>query len=151
MRQVLLAASLGLIVTLFGTPVAIRLLVRRGYGQLIRDDGPTTHHTKRGTPTMGGAVIILAVVAAYLLANLLTSRVPSASGLLLLFLFAGLGGVGFLDDYIKIAKQRSLGLRSRAKMTGQVLVAVLFGVLSLQCPDERGQTPASRFVSFTRD
>ncbi len=64
-RQVLLAASFGLIVTLFGTPVAIRLLVRRGYGQLIRDDGPTSHHTKRGTPTMGGAVIIFGTLLGY--------------------------------------------------------------------------------------
>ena len=151
MRAILLSGGLALVFTLLGTRLAIQLLVARGYGQLIRDDGPTTHHTKRGTPTMGGGVIILAVVGAYLLSSLLTSRLPSASGLLLLFLVAGLGAVGFLDDYIKIAKQRSLGLRSRAKMTGQVLVAVLFGVLALQFPDERGQTPASRFVSFTRD
>ncbi len=151
MRAILLSGGLALVFTLLGTRLAIRLLVRKGYGQLIRDDGPTTHHTKRGTPTMGGAVIILAVIAAYLLSSLLTSRVPSASGLLLLALLAGLGAVGFLDDYIKIAKQRSLGLRSRAKITGQVLVAVLFGVLSLQFPDDRGQSPASRFVSFTRD
>jgi len=150
-RGILLSGLLALVFTLLGTRVAIRILVAKGYGQLIRDDGPTTHHTKRGTPTMGGAVIILAVVAAYLLSSLLTSRLPTASGLLLLFLFAGLGGVGFLDDYIKIAKQRSLGLRSRAKMTGQVLVAVVFGVLALQFPDERGQTPASRYLSFTRD
>jgi phospho-N-acetylmuramoyl-pentapeptide-transferase len=150
-RGILLSGLLALVFTLLGTRVAIRILVAKGYGQLIRDDGPTTHHTKRGTPTMGGAVIILAVVAAYLLSSLFTSRLPTASGLLLLFLFAGLGGVGFLDDYIKIAKQRSLGLRSRAKMTGQVLVAVIFGVLALQFPDERGQTPASRYLSFTRD
>ena len=151
MRAILLSGGLALVFTLLGTRFAIRLLAAKGYGQLIRDDGPTTHHTKRGTPTMGGAVIILAVIAAYLLSCLLTSRLPSASGLLLLFLFGGLGAVGFLDDYIKIAKQRSLGLRSRAKMTGQVLVAVLFGALSLQFPDDRGQSPASRFISFTRD
>ena len=68
MRQVLLAASFGLIVTLFGTPVAIRLLSASGYGQLIRDDGPTSHHTKRGTPTMGGAVIIFGALLGYFLA-----------------------------------------------------------------------------------
>jgi len=150
-RAILLSGGLALVFTLVGTIGAIRFLTTRGYGQLIRDDGPTTHHTKRGTPTMGGAVIILSTVSAYLLATLLTSRLPTASGLLLLFLFLGLGGVGFLDDYIKIAKQRSLGLRSRAKMTGQVLVAILFGLVALQFPDERGQTPASHFISFTRD
>ncbi|HET6563293.1 MAG TPA: phospho-N-acetylmuramoyl-pentapeptide-transferase [Marmoricola sp.] len=151
MRAILLSGGLALVFTLLGTIVAIRVLVAKGYGQLIRDDGPTTHQTKRGTPTMGGLVVILSVVAAYLLASFGTSRTPTASGLLLLFLLVGLGGVGFLDDYIKIAKQRSLGLRSRAKMAGQVLVAVAFGVLALQFPDERGQTPASRHLSFIRD
>ena len=151
MRAILLAGGLALLFTLLGTIVAIRVLAARGYGQLIRDDGPTTHHTKRGTPTMGGTVIIGSVVLAYLLATLTTSHRPSASGLLLLFLFVGLGAVGFVDDYIKIAKQRSLGLRSRAKMTGQIVVAVVFGVLALQFPDERGQTPASRHLSFIRD
>jgi len=150
-RAILLSGGLALVFTLVGTIGAIRFLTARGYGQLIRDDGPTTHHTKRGTPTMGGAVIILSTVSAYLVATLTTSRLPTASGLLLMFLFLGLGAVGFVDDYIKIAKQRSLGLRSRAKMAGQILVAIAFGLLVLQFPDERGQTPASHFISFTRD
>src|SRR6478735_3960663 len=151
MRAILLAGGLSLIFTLLGTRVAIRMLTTKGYGQLIRDDGPTTHHTKRGTPTMGGTVIILSVVLAYFVAKLITRDVPSWSGLLLLFLLVGLGTVGFLDDYIKIAKQRSLGLRSKAKMAGQTLVAVVFGVLALTMPDARGQTPASRHISFIRD
>ena len=151
MRAILLAGGLSLIFTLLGTRVAIRVLTTKGYGQLIRDDGPTTHHTKRGTPTMGGTVIILSVVLAYFVAKLITRDVPSWSGLLLLFLLVGLGTVGFLDDYIKIAKQRSLGLRSKAKFAGQTLVAVVFGVLALTRPDERGQTPASLHVSFIRD
>ncbi|MBY9073701.1 phospho-N-acetylmuramoyl-pentapeptide-transferase [Nocardioides sp. WL0053] len=153
MRAILLAGGLSLILTLLGTRVAIRVLVAKGYGQLIRDDGPTTHHTKRGTPTMGGLVIILSVVLAYFIAKLLTQDWPSASALLLLFLFVGLGTVGFLDDYIKIAKQRSLGLRSKAKMAGQTLVAVVFGLLALHpaLADSRGETPASRAISFIRD
>ena len=100
---------------------------------------------------MGGLVIICSVVLAYFMAKLITQDVPSWSGLLLLFLFVGLGTVGFLDDYIKIAKQRSLGLRSKAKMLGQTLVAVVFGVLALTRPDDRGQTPASHSISFIRD
>jgi phospho-N-acetylmuramoyl-pentapeptide-transferase len=151
MRAILLAGGLALIFTLLGTRVAIRVLVAKGYGQLIRDDGPTTHHTKRGTPTMGGLVIIVSVVLAYAVAKLITQDLPSWSALLLLFLFAGMGTVGFLDDYIKIAKQRSLGLRSKAKMAGQTLVAVLFGALALTRPDERGQTPGSHGISFLRD
>ncbi len=151
MRAILLSGGLSLLLTLLGTVWTIRLFVARGYGQLIRDDGPTTHHTKRGTPTMGGTVIILSSIAAYFIATFATGRTPSASALLLIFLFAGLGLVGFLDDYIKIAKQRSLGLRSKAKMAGQFLVAIVFSVLALNFPDDRGQTPASRFISFTRD
>jgi phospho-N-acetylmuramoyl-pentapeptide-transferase len=151
MRAILLAGGLSLVFTLLGTRVAIRVLTTKGYGQLIRDDGPTTHHTKRGTPTMGGLVIILSVVSAYLLAKLITTDAPSYSALLLLFLLVGLGTVGFLDDYIKIAKQRSLGLRSKAKFAGQTLVAVVFAALALTRPDDRGQTPASRHLSFTRD
>jgi phospho-N-acetylmuramoyl-pentapeptide-transferase len=151
MRAILLAGGLSLVFTLLGTRLAIRFLVAKGYGQLIRDDGPTTHHTKRGTPTMGGLVIICSVVLAYFTAKLITQDVPSWSGLLLLFLLVGLGTVGFLDDYIKIAKQRSLGLRSKAKMLGQTLVAVVFGWLALTRPDYRGQTPASHGISFIRD
>jgi phospho-N-acetylmuramoyl-pentapeptide-transferase len=151
MRAILLAGGLSLVFTLLGTRLAIRFLVAKGYGQLIRDDGPTTHHTKRGTPTMGGLVIICSVVLAYFTAKLITQDVPSWSGLLLLFLLVGLGTVGFLDDYIKIAKQRSLGLRSKAKMLGQTLVAVTFGWLALTRPDYRGQTPASHGISFIRD
>jgi phospho-N-acetylmuramoyl-pentapeptide-transferase len=151
MRAILLAGGLSLLFTLLGTRVAIRVLVAKGYGQLIRDDGPTTHHTKRGTPTMGGLVIILSVVLAYALAKLITQDMPSWSGVLLLGLLVGLGTVGFLDDYIKIAKQRSLGLRSKAKMAGQTIIAVTFGWLALTMPDARGETPASKAISFTRD
>ncbi len=151
MRAILLAGGLSLLFTLLGTRVAIRVLVAKGYGQLIRDDGPTTHHTKRGTPTMGGLVIILSVVFGYGLAKLITQDVPSWSGVLLLGLLVGLGTVGFLDDYIKIAKQRSLGLRSKAKMAGQTIIAVTFGWLALTLPDARGETPASTAISFTRD
>ena len=69
MRAILLAGGLSVLFTMFGTRYAIRVLASHGYGQLIRDDGPTTHHTKRGTPTMGGLVIVLASVAAYFIAT----------------------------------------------------------------------------------
>ena len=152
MRQVLLAASLGLLVTLFGTPVAIRGLVRQGYGQLIRDDGPTSHHTKRGTPTMGGAVIILGTLIGYFGSHALTWSQATVSGLLVLFLMTGLGLVGFLDDYIKVAKQRSLGLRAWAKLGGQMVVAVVFAILAMNFPDfPTDFTPASTEISFIRD
>jgi phospho-N-acetylmuramoyl-pentapeptide-transferase len=151
-RQVLLAASLGLIVTLFGTPVAIRVLMRQGYGQLIRDDGPTSHHTKRGTPTMGGAVIILGTLIGYFGSHLITWSPATVSGILVLFLMSGLGFVGFLDDYIKVSKQRSLGLRAWAKLGGQMVIAVTFAILAIHFPDSpTGFTPASTEISFIRD
>jgi phospho-N-acetylmuramoyl-pentapeptide-transferase len=150
-KAVLLAAAFSLVMSLLGTPYFIKFLVRRGYGQFIRDDGPTSHHTKRGTPTMGGALIIGASILAYGGAHLFTLTPLTVSGLLVLFLMAGLGLVGFLDDYIKITKQRSLGLRAREKLGGQTLVAVIFAVLALQFPNSRFRTPAVPFVSFVRD
>jgi phospho-N-acetylmuramoyl-pentapeptide-transferase len=149
--SILFAGAVAMVLTLIGTRWAITLLAKRGYGQEIRDDGPTSHHTKRGTPTMGGTVFIIATIIGYFAAKLLTMSPPSASALLVLFLFAGMGGVGFLDDFIKIFRQRSLGLRSKAKLAGQTMVAVVFAVLALQFPDERGQKPASPFISFIRD
>src|SRR5580692_5070788 len=127
MRNVLVAALVALLVSLFATPIAIKAFRLKGYGQLIRDDGPTTHQTKRGTPTMGGSVIILAVLVGYLAAHLvLRNHAPTLSGLLVLYLMTGLGVVGFLDDYIKVSKQRSLGLRAKAKLAGQSVVALSF-------------------------
>jgi len=150
-KAVLIAAAWALLVSLFGTPMFIKVLVRRSYGQFIRDDGPTSHHTKRGTPTMGGAVIIGGSLSGYAVAHLATSTPPTMSGLLVLFLMAGLGLIGFLDDYLKISRQRSLGLRSREKLIGQAVVAVIFAVLALQFPNSRFRTPAVPFVSFVRD
>jgi phospho-N-acetylmuramoyl-pentapeptide-transferase len=150
-KAVLLAAAIALVLSLLVTPLFIKFLVRRRYGQFIRDDGPTSHHTKRGTPTMGGVVIMGAALLAYGAAHLFTLTPLTVSGVLVLFLMAGLGLVGFLDDYLKISRQRSLGLRSREKLAGQTLVAVIFAVLALQFPNARFRTPAVPFVSFVRD
>ncbi len=151
MRSVLLAGAIGMLGTLLGTRYAIRFLVTRGYGQFIRDDGPTSHHTKRGTPTMGGIVIILSVLLAYVVAHLATWTAPSASGVLALCLVTGLGLVGLADDWIKISKARSLGLHGWAKFGLQTVVAAAFGILAFQFPDDRGITPASQWISFQRD
>ncbi|HMO11517.1 MAG TPA: phospho-N-acetylmuramoyl-pentapeptide-transferase, partial [Actinotalea sp.] len=106
MIAVLIAGGLAMIVALLGTPLFIRLLVRKQYGQFIRQDGPTAHFTKRGTPTMGGVVFIAATLIGVTGAAVITGNRPSASTLLVLFLMTGLGVVGFLDDYIKISRQR---------------------------------------------
>ncbi len=151
MKAILIAGAVSLLLTLLGTRVAIRVLVAKGYGQLIRDDGPTSHHTKRGTPTMGGLVVILASVVGYFIAKIATDTRPSASALLLLFLFCGLGFIGFIDDYIKVSKQRNLGLRSKAKFIGQVLVGLIFASLAIGWEDDTGRTPITNAISFTRD
>ncbi|MEU6273451.1 phospho-N-acetylmuramoyl-pentapeptide-transferase [Streptomyces populi] len=151
MKQILFAGVIGLFLTLVGTPLLIKLLARKGYGQYIRDDGPREHASKRGTPTMGGIAFILATIAAYFLSKLITGYAPTYSGLLVLGLMFGMGLVGFLDDYIKIVKRRSLGLRAKAKMAGQLIVGIGFAVLALMFPDNRGNTPASTKLSFITD
>ena len=151
MRAILLSGGISMIVTLLGTRLAIGYFPEHGYGQFIRDDGPTSHHTKRGTPTMGGLVIIIAVLLGFFGAHLITWSMPSVSGLLILWLFVGMGIVGFLDDWTKISKQRSLGLNAKAKLIGQGIVGISFAVLALSLPDERGVTPASQALSFLRD
>ncbi|MET7284115.1 phospho-N-acetylmuramoyl-pentapeptide-transferase [Kribbella sp. NPDC005582] len=151
MISILFGGAVSMVLTLIGTRWAIALLAKRGYGQEIRTDGPTSHATKRGTPTMGGLVFIIATIVGYFAAKLFTMTEPTASALLVLFLLAGCGAVGFVDDFIKIFRQRSLGLRSKAKLAGQTIVAVTFAVLALQFPDARGQRPASPFISFIRD
>ena len=121
MTAILISGVVGLVGTLLGTPLLIRYLHAKEYGQFIRQDGPQGHFTKRGTPTMGGLVIIISTVLGYTLANLSQLRTPRASGVLLLFLVVGLGLIGFLDDFEKISKQRSLGLRAWQKIVGQAL------------------------------
>ncbi len=155
MRSILIAAAFGLIISILATPVAVHLFRRKGFGQEIRDDGPESHLSKKGTPTMGGTVIVGATVGGYLIAHLFLldqpNRGPSASGLLVLFLMVGLGTVGFLDDYLKIRFRRSLGLNKTSKLVGQLVIGVSFAVLALNFPDEAGITPASEFVSYVRD
>ena len=151
MKAILIAGAFALLGTLLGTRVAIKVLVAKGYGQLIRDDGPTSHHTKRGTPTMGGLVVIFSVLVAYALAKAVTGFAPSASALLLIFLFCGLGAIGFLDDYIKISKQRSLGLRSKTKFIGQVVIGLAFAIMAIGWEDNSGRTVITHAISFTRD
>ena len=152
MRAILFSSGLAVIFSFVGTRLAIGWFTKHGFGQPIRDDGPTTHHVKRGIPTMGGLVILLSATAAYLVATVLAGGRPSASAWLLLLLFLGCGVVGFLDDFIKVYTQNNQGLTSRAKMAGQTVVALGFGLLATQFfADERGVRPASHYISTTHD
>jgi phospho-N-acetylmuramoyl-pentapeptide-transferase len=124
--SILIAGAGGLVVTLLGTPFAIRAFRAWGWGQLIREDGPQGHMEKMGTPTMGGVVIIAGVLAGYVLARI--SLGPKTAGLCVLAVGVGLGGVGAVDDLLKIRRQRSLGLNKTAKFVGQAAVGIAFAV-----------------------
>ncbi|HSJ50445.1 MAG TPA: phospho-N-acetylmuramoyl-pentapeptide-transferase [Actinomycetota bacterium] len=134
MRQILIAAAVGLAVTLLGTPIAIRALRVWGWGQRIREDGPHTHFEKMGTPTMGGTVILLGIAVAYLVTRLVFHTV-TAAGLALLLAATLFGALGFLDDFIKVRRRRSLGLSIAAKSAGQAIAAVLFGLVAVHAAD----------------
>lgn len=152
MNAILLSGTCALVVSLFLTRWAIPQFASWGLGQLIREDGPETHHLKRGTPTMGGAAIVVSVLISYAFARLVSGDAPSRSALLVLFLLVGMAGVGFLDDFIKVRKQRSLGLRSKAKLLGQTVVSLTFGVLALQPALQDGTSAAvSHRLSLVRD
>ena len=151
MKAILWAGLIALFVALIGTRYLIGFLLRRHYGQYVRADGPSTHLAKQGTPTMGGLVIIAAALLAYAGAHLISWQAPSVSGILVLGLLVATGFIGFLDDWSKIRRQRSLGLSAHAKLIGQGLIGIAFGILALHFPDDRGVRPASAAVSFTRD
>ncbi len=155
MKTILIAAVFALMTSILCTPMVVVYFRRRGFGQEIRIDGPQTHFVKRGTPTMGGVAIIGSTVVGYAVAHIIIALRggggPNASGLLLLFLMIGLGAVGFVDDMIKIRRQRSLGLRARAKFLGQLIVSVAFGIMALQYPNKFGIHPASKHLSYVRD
>ena len=151
MKGILIAGSLATLLSFLFTPSLIKVLTKQRIGQTIRDDGPKSHHIKKGTPTMGGIVFLTASIVAYLISHLITGVPVSTSALLVIGLMTGLGIVGFIDDFLKIAKQQSLGLRAHEKLVGQALVAALFGFGGLHFRDSYGLTPISINLSTVRD
>jgi len=119
-----LAGITALLLSLLLGPVVIRLLKKNQIGQEIRTDGPQSHFSKKGTPTMGGILIIFATVATTLLwGNLSNTYVWLAMGTMFLF-----GAVGFLDDWLKVRKRQSKGLTARRKLFLQVGLAGTVGL-----------------------
>ena len=151
MRQILIAGAFALIFSIFGTRVLIGALARKGYGQIIREDGPSSHHIKHGTPTMGGIIFILAAILGYLFAHLVTGNAVTASALLVIGLVVALGFIGFLDDWLKVSRQNSRGLPGRYKLLGQAIFAGVFGYLGLQFADQDSLTPISEYLSGVRE
>ena len=163
MRAVIVSAVVAFFISIFGTPIAIRAFTRLKAGQPIRSEGPKTHLAKKGTPTMGGVVFIVATLVAYAAGHVIFATLPSrqlgtptgptTTGVVLLGLFVGLGLVGFIDDYLKVSKKNSLGLNKRRKLFGQMAVGAVFGVIALWLPSAgpKGETVADHTVSFVKD
>ena len=106
------------------TPIFITMFRRMHFGQQIREDGPRKHLKKAGTPTMGGVVFLLAALPAVF------SFAPKSPMLFLaLFLTLGNGLIGFIDDYLKVVRKQSLGLKARSKIFGQIAIVVVFYLL----------------------
>jgi phospho-N-acetylmuramoyl-pentapeptide-transferase len=151
LKTIIVAGLVSLIIALLGTPLLTRLMRRHGFGQPIRVEGPKSHETKRGTPTMGGTVFVIAALIGYVVAHVATDDAFTPSGVLVLLLMAGMGLVGFIDDFLKIFRQNSAGLRSRAKLGGQVVVAAAFAAEVVRHPNKIDLTPADPSLSFLRD
>jgi phospho-N-acetylmuramoyl-pentapeptide-transferase len=140
----LLAAATALFVSLLGTRFLIDWLRNHAIGQPIHDDVPSGHTIKAGTPTMGGVVIVVGAFVGYMIAHFREGVIFTRSGILTILAITGAGVVGLLDDWIKVSRERNLGLSKGAKMAGLLLVAVGFAVLAAF------HTPVHFTLSFTR-
>jgi phospho-N-acetylmuramoyl-pentapeptide-transferase len=138
------AGALAILVAGFGTPILLSWALRRRVGQQIREDGPAGHAKKAGTPTMGGIAMLFAMLGGYLLGHVGTHLAFSAGGGLIVGAIVLMGGVGLIDDWLKVRNRRSLGLNKRWKFGLQITVAVGFALGSVYAAH------ASTTLSFTR-
>ena len=130
------AVMTALIITFILAPAMIAWLRRLKVGQHIRNDGPQTHFSKQGTPTMGGLLIIAALVTSTLLWSDLTNKYVWA----VLFATLAFGGIGFWDDYLKVVKKQSLGLRAFQKFGLQIVASVGIGFFLYYNPGDPNST-----------
>lgn len=125
MQELLYAAAVAFLVALALGPVLIPMLRRLKFGQSIREEGPQRHYAKAGTPTMGGVLILAAlIVSSILFAG------KNAEVWLALFVTIGHGLIGFLDDFIKVVLKRNMGLKAREKLLGQIIMAVALAYIA---------------------
>ncbi|HEY4554413.1 MAG TPA: phospho-N-acetylmuramoyl-pentapeptide-transferase [Bacillaceae bacterium] len=127
-KVILFTILMSFLITVLLSPIFIPFLRRLKFGQSIREEGPKSHQKKSGTPTMGGVVILLSVIITTLV---MTSKYsdPGAETYLMLLVVFGFGLLGFLDDFIKIALKRNLGLTSKQKLAGQILISAIFYIV----------------------
>jgi phospho-N-acetylmuramoyl-pentapeptide-transferase len=125
LTRVLIAALIGLIVSILIGPRFIDFLRRNEFGQHIREEGPEHHFAKQGTPTMGGLMILFAATIAFLPVSHYTLQ-----GLTVLFATLACGAIGFLDDFIKLTHRRSLGLAGRWKLLLLLVIAVVVSLVA---------------------
>jgi phospho-N-acetylmuramoyl-pentapeptide-transferase len=119
MGRVLIGGTASLLICIFLSPKFIEFLRKREFGQQIREDGPQGHHVKAGTPTMGGVIIFLAVAVPFLI---LTNYEWRSVGVFAVAIACAL--LGFADDYIKLSRRRSLGLRARTKLVVTIVISL---------------------------
>jgi phospho-N-acetylmuramoyl-pentapeptide-transferase len=112
-------------------PWIIRRLRKLQIGQYIQEDGPDTHHTKAGTPTMGGILILLSI----LISTLLWANLTNTYIWVVLLIIVGYGIIGFVDDYLMLIKKRNKGLSAKTKFFAQAFLAVIAGFLLYLNPD----------------
>ena len=143
MNRLLIAAAVSMMVSLFGTKLLLRWLTEHRIGQPIRSDGPEGHHTKAGTPTMGGVAIVSGTVLGYVISDFF-GGIYTLRGIFVLMCIVGGGAVGLLDDWIKVVAARNRGLNKRAKIIGLLVVAVGFAFLMTEF------TSVHTTLSFTR-
>lgn len=144
MLSLMESGGVAFLVALLLTPLWIRFLLARSLVQTIREDGPTHQH-KAGTPTMGGAIIVLAALLGYAMGHLGTAVVFTRSGILAILAIVAAGVLGLVDDYLGIRNRRNLGLNKRGKFIGQVIIAAVFAVLALNWVHTSTQLSFTRF------
>lgn len=127
--QLFISLATAMFLSIVLTPLLIRYFRSKGIGQVVRADGPEPHLKKQGTPTMGGIAIVVSAVAAWALVS--STRGFSTKGLLAVFILLTSALIGLIDDYMKTAKRRSLGLRARDKLFLQFVFSLAFSYYAI--------------------
>lgn len=126
-KQLITTIAISFFITLILGPIFIPLLRRLKVGQSIRNEGPKSHYSKSGTPTMGGLIMIIAILITTLTAGKLNKDL-----FMIIFATIGFGLIGFIDDFIKVVLKRNLGLKAYQKLAGQIIIATIIAIYQAQ-------------------